>query len=254
VAGALVQLLSAPLVIAVDAVSFLLSVVCSFRIEEPSRRPQAMRSGRPEFWPQLTEGLRQLFGNPILSALAVSATVGAVAGSMQGPLVLLYMVRELRLSPVLVGLALTVAGVASVAGTLVATAFSHWLGLGRKYIAGQLIASLAGFALATAGGPPTVVAILLIVGQLLSGLGFALYGVPQRTLRQALVPEHLLGRVNATWRTLVIGGQTVGALLGGILGTGLGLRPTLVISSAGMLVGLAWGARSAVKSVSSVPG
>jgi MFS family permease len=93
-----------------------------------------------------------------------------------------------------------------------------------------------------------LVAILLIVGQLLSGLGFALYGVPQRTLRQALVPEHLLGRVNATWRRLVIGGQTVGALLGGILGTGLGLRPTLVISSAGMLVGFARAARSQLRS------
>jgi hypothetical protein len=58
VAGALVQLLSAPLAIAVDAVSFLLSVVCSFRIEEPARPPQAIRSGRPEFWPQLTTGLR----------------------------------------------------------------------------------------------------------------------------------------------------------------------------------------------------
>jgi MFS family permease len=253
VAGALVQLVSAPLAIAFDAASYLLSAFCSVLIKEPPRRTTGLHPRPVKLWSQLTEGFRELIGNPVLSALVVSATAAAIAGAMQGPLVVLYLVRELHLSPVLVGLAVTVVGLASVVGTLVAPAYSRRVGLGRAYISGQLLASLAGLVLAAARGPLPVLAPFLIVGQLLTGLGLPLYGVPQRTLRQALVPEFLLGRVNATWRTLVIGGQTFGALAGGILGTALGLRPTLVISSLGMLLGFLWAARSPLRSVEHLP-
>lgn len=136
-------------------------------------------------------------------------------------------------------------------GTLLAPVYTRWLGLGRAYVSGLLLASLAGIVLAAASGQLTVT--FVIVGQLLTGLGFPLYGVPQRTLRQALVPEYLLGRVTATWRTLVIGCQTFGALLGGVLGTAAGLRPTLVISSLGMLLGFTWAARSPLRSLRDRP-
>ncbi|MBE1612053.1 MFS transporter [Actinopolymorpha pittospori] len=256
VAGGLVQLVTAPIAIALDAISYLVSAVCSFLIREPSH-PVRSDDSRPRSAPmraQLTEGLRAVFGNPLMSALAVSATLGAVAGAMQGPLVVLYMVRELRLSPFLVGVAVTVVGVASVAGALVAPAFSDRLGPGRSYIVGQLLVSLAGFVLAAPGGPMVLLASVLFLGQTLTGLGLPLFAVPQRTLRQALVPDHLLGRVTATWRTLVIGGQTFGALLGGLLGTALRLRPTLILSGAGMLLGFLWAARSPLRSLTHVPG
>ena len=93
-------------------------------------------------------------------------------------------------------------------GTLVAPAYSRRLGMGRAYVSGQLLASLAGAVLASGWLP------LVLLAQMVAGLGMSLYGVPQRTLRQALVPEHLLAQVTATWRTLVIGGQAVGALAG----------------------------------------
>lgn len=99
-----------------------------------------------------------------------------------------------------------------------------------------------------------LLASVLFLGQTLTGLGLPLFAVPQRTLRQALVPDHLLGRVTATWRTLVIGGQTFGALLGGLLGTALRLRPTLILSGAGMLLGFLWAARSPLRSLTHVPG
>lgn len=256
VAGGLVQLLTAPIAIAFDAVSFLASAVCSFLVREPARVAQtdSARQRPGQMWSQVTEGLRAVFGNPLMSALAISATLAAVAGAMQGPLVVLYMVRELRLSPFMVGIAVTVVGVASVAGALVAPVFSGWLGPGRAYIVGQLLASLSGFVLAAAGGPMVLLASILFLGQLLTGFGSPLYAIPQRTLRQALVSDHLLGRATATWRTLVIGGQTFGALLGGVLGTALGLRPTLVVSGVGMLLGFLWAARSPLRSLTQLPG
>jgi predicted MFS family arabinose efflux permease len=194
-----------------------------------------------------------LFGSRILSPIAISATIGAFAGAFQGPLVVLYLVRDLYLSPALVGLAVTVSGVASVAGALLAPAYSQRMGLGPAYISGQLFASLAGFALAVASGSMGVVAPLVVLGQLLRGLGPPLYGVPQTTLRQVLVPDHVLGRVNATWRFLVFGAQPPGALLGGVLGATLGLRATLVVSSLGMAVGLLFAARSSLRSLRRLP-
>ena len=236
VAGVLTQVASAPFAIAVDALSFLVSAVASFLIKEPPL--PAVAPGRY----QLLGGLRELFGSPVLSALTLSATIASLAGAAQAPLVVLYLVRDLHWPPLLVGVAITVAGVAAVVGTVVAPAYSRRLGIGRAYVSGQLLVSLAGAVLAISWLP------LVLLAQLLAGLGMALYGVPQRTLRQALVPEHLLAQVTATWRTLVIGGQTVGALAGGLAATYLGVRATLLLSCAGMLAGVAVAARSPLRS------
>jgi MFS family permease len=183
----------------------------------------------------------------VLSALVVSATIASLAGAAQAPLVVLYLIRDLHWPPALVGVAITVAGVSSVVGTLVAPLYSRRLGIGRAYVSGQLLASLAPAVLACSWLP------LVLLAQLLSGLGMPLYGVPQRTLRQALVPEHLLAQVIATWRTLVIGGQTVGALAGGLAATYLGVRATLLLSCAGMLVGVTVAARSPLRRLVDLP-
>jgi MFS family permease len=237
VAGLLIQVASAPVAIVVDAVSYVGSAVATFLIKEPPReKAQPKRL-------DLTTGLKELFKDPVLNPLARSAIVAAVAGAMQGPLVVLYLVRELHWSAIQIGFAVTALGVASVVGALVAPAYSRRLGMGRAYLTGQLIASCAGFALALAWWP------FVVVGQVMAGLGMPLYGVPQRALRQARVPDHLLGRTTAAWRTLVIGGQTIGALAGGLVGTLLDLRAALVISSVGMLVGLALAVFSPVRTL-----
>ena len=144
-------------------------------------------------------------------------------------------------------MAITVTGAASVLGAAVAPAYSSRLGLGRAYLSGQLMASLGGVFLALAFAP------LVFPAQFLSGLGTPLYGVPQRTLRQALVPEPLLAQTTATWRTLVIGGQTVGALTAGLLAGPLGLRLTLVFSTIGMLLGTLPVALSPVRPLAATP-
>ncbi|MGW1344752.1 MFS transporter [Kribbella sp. NPDC002412] len=225
VAGLLVQLVTASFAILFDAASYVVSAVASYLIREP-RREVAERSEV-----RLTDGLRTIFGSPVLGPLAVSATVGAIAGSLQGPLIVLYLVRELHWAPGLVGVAITVFGLAAIVGSLVAPAWIRLVGIGRGYITGQLIASLTGAALAVGFAP------VVLLGQALAGLGMSLFAVPQRTLRQFLVPPTALAQVAATWRTLVIGGQSLGALTSGLLATTLGLRPTLILSTTAMLLG-----------------
>jgi MFS family permease len=243
VAGVLTQIASAPFAIAVDALSFAASAVTSFLIKEPPLPAVTPPRGRY----RLLEGLRELFSSPVLTALILSATIASLAGAAQAPLVVLYLVRDLHWPPVLVGAAITVTGVSSVVGTLLAPAYSRKLGIGRAYVSGQLIASLAVAVLAVGWLP------LVLLAQFMGGLGIPLYGVPQRTLRQALVPEHLLAQVAATWRTLVIGGQTIGALAGGLAAAHFGVRTTLLFSAAGMLIGVAVGARPPLRRLVTLP-
>ncbi len=94
---------------------------------------------------------------------------------------------------------------------------------------------------------------MVYVGQAVAGLGMSLFGVPQRTLRQALVPPHLLGQATATWRTLVIGGQAVGAAISGVLATAIGIRPTLVLATAGMLTGVLVALLSPLRTLYTLP-
>ncbi|GAB3929816.1 MFS transporter [Kribbella albertanoniae] len=237
-AGFLVQAVSAPFAILVDALSFVVSAVTSYLIREPARVEA------PERMPvRLSTGLRVLFADRVLGPLTLSATVASLFGAMQGPLVVLYLVRELHWSPAYVGIALTASGAAAVVGTLLATAWCHRVGIGRAYLSGQLLSVVSGAALATGLVP------VIYLGQMVSGLGMALFGIPQRTLRQSRIPPHQLGQATATWRTLVIGGQALGAALAGVLGTALGLRPTLLLSTAGMLIGVLIAALSPLRTI-----
>ena len=252
-AGGLVQVLTAPVAIAFDAASFLLSAVCSLLIEVQPAARSATGRGRVRLWAEIVEGLRVVFADRVLSPIAVSAAIGAMAGAIQGALVVLYLARDLHLSPAFVGLAVAASGVGSVVGALLAPPYSVRLGPGPAYITGQMLASLAGLFLAAARGPLTVVMLFVVVGRLVAGLGPPLYAVPQRTLRQALVPDQLLGRANATWRFMVFGAQPLGSLLGGVLGATVGLRAALVLGSVGILFAVAWATRSPLRSLRQIP-
>ncbi|WP_427895929.1 MFS transporter [Kribbella sp. GL6] len=241
-AGLLVQVLTAPFTILVDAASYVVSTVTAYLIREPERPP-----ARPRSEVRLTAGLRVLFGDRMLRPLVTSAAIAAMAGAMQGPLVVLFLVRELHRSPAFVGLSLTTFGAATVAGTFVAGPWCARAGIGRSYLSGVFLASLTGVSLFTGLTP------VILLGQVCTGLGMSLFAVPQRTLRQAMAPPGLLGQVTASWRTLVIGGQTVGAVAGGGLATALGIRPTLLIVTAGMLAGFLVAAVSPLRGLRVLP-
>lgn len=252
VGGALVQVLTAPITLVVDAVSSLVSAAVQGRIRQPGK-PIEPNASRERLGKSIVAGFRALYAQPILRAMLVAATLGALAGQIQAVVLLLFFARDLGLEPGAIGALVAVAGVAGVVGALVAAPVTEWAGHGRTFLAGTLIASLAGIALAMAGGPPALVLAVAIGSQVLRGLGPPLYGINQVTARQALTPPDLLARVNATWRFLVFGMQPVGALLGGLLGETVGLRGTILISGAGMLLAVAITAPSPIRSLRTLP-
>jgi MFS family permease len=237
--GVLVQLLTAPIAIAVDAVSLLVSAAMKARIPSDARgheraeRASSMLRG-------IAAGLHiVLRGSSTLRATTIAATVGAMAGQMQAVVLVLFLVRSLDLSPGTVGAAIAVSGAAGILGAVIGVPISRRLGSGPTFILGMLVSSAAGIVLALAAGPFVLVANVVVAAQLLRGWGPTLYGINQQTIRQTLVPPHRLAQAQATWRFLVFGVQPIGALLGGVLGTALGFRATLVISSLVMLLGVA---------------
>jgi hypothetical protein len=252
VGGVLVSLLTAPVAIAADAISFVLAAVCKARIRAPGL---AVVSGGPAERQRgaILEGLRIVFGNPIIRAVTLAATIGALAGQMQAVVLVLFLVRGLGLPAALVGAVIAAGGAAGIAGALAAVRLTERIGPGPSFIGGMLLASCGGLVLAAAYRPLALSLIILAFAQGLRGAGPSLYGVNQQTFRQALIPAAALSRANASWRFLVYGMQPAGALLGGLTAAALGLRTTLVISSAVMFGGTVAAFASPLRSLSELP-
>jgi MFS family permease len=192
VGGVLVSLLTAPIAIAVDAVSFLFAGLCKARIH--ANGPTAIaprRRGRPA---DIIDDLRAVFTHPVLRVVTLAATVGAFANQLQNVVLVLYLVRDLGLSAGLVGLIVAIGGAGGVVGALLATRITWRIGPGPAFIIGMFLAATAGLVLAAAAGPLPLALVVLAVAQILRGWGPSLFGVNQQTFRQALTAPALLSR------------------------------------------------------------
>ncbi|HEY8745385.1 MAG TPA: MFS transporter [Chloroflexota bacterium] len=250
IAGGLVQLFTAPVAIAVDAASYVVSALCSSLIrtrETPA--PAAQR----RLWSEVGEGLRVLIDDPILRPIIGASTVGSFGGAMRQAVLVLYLVRDLGLAPTLLGLVFAAGGVASVLGALLAGPVRDRIGPGPAIVGGTLLWCAGNALLPLARGPLAVVMALAIAAQVMSGIGTPVYSINQITVRQAIVPSRLLGRVNASRRFLVFGVIPLGALLGGAQGQALGLRSVLVVGVAWQALSVLWLLLSPVRTLRQTP-
>jgi MFS family permease len=241
--GALVQVITPPAAILLDAVSFLGSAVCAAwirHVETPRPKPER----RTAVFSEIAEGLRAVRSSRLLSTLAAWDAVRSFFGMFIGALYVLFGLRELGLSPLLVGLSVGVGGISNLVGTLLVERVTPRLGgAARTMVAAALVGSLTPFviALAPAGAVPGFIALL--AAQSLDVV-YPLYSVNALTLRQVTTPPHLLGRVNATMHVVERGVIPFGAVAGGMLGDTIGLRPTLLVAAIGIALGAVWVARS----------
>jgi MFS family permease len=225
-AGVLIQLAGAARVVTIDALSFLVSVLSlvAIRRAEPASVRPAEGSG---FRSDLSEGLRLVLGNRLLSALAWCAATSNLGTNIVLAVLVVYAYRDLHMSPGGLGIVYGAASLGSVAGALVTGAVTRRLGLGRTLAISILLAGLAyvGMPLAGLGAPLAVLSVCTFV----QGVQVPIFNINQWSLRQSLVPNHLQGRVTGTVRTIVWGAMPLGALLGGVLGSTIGVLPTLVL-------------------------
>jgi MFS family permease len=248
VGSALVAVLAAPVAMIVDAVSFLFSGLCVARIGTPG--PEPVSRPNRHLLRDIGEGLRAIVAQPLIRVVITTAALGAFAGQMQNVMLVYYIVRNLHLSAALAGVAITIVGVTGVLTSFVTTRITRRIGPGPAFIFGMMTSAVSGVVLAVAGGPFSMV--LVILAMVLRGAGPSLYGINQQTLRQTLITPSLLSRVNATWRFLVYGTQALGALVGGLLGA-VDLRVTLVIGSVIMLIAGVMAFASPLRSLRQLP-
>ena len=234
VAGGLIQLVTAPFAVLVDAASFLASAVLVSMIRRPEP-PRGRPTVRVPFQTQVAEGLRHLLGHPLLRPIMLAGS--AANAFMQGSVALfvLYATQELDLAPAVLGAVFGVGGAFAVAGAGLAPVAARAFGTGPSIIGGWVLASAAALLVPAAAGPPAVVVAVLMCSHALTGLGDSVANIHQWTLRQAVTPEGLQGRVTAGHRFLTYGAGAFGAFGGGALGSAVGVRAALVVCTAGAL-------------------
>ena len=238
--GALVQIFTAPYALLVDAVSYLASGLFVVRIrkhEEPPARPA--EGARTSLWVELKAGLRFVLGNPNLRAQAGCTGTSNFFSNVAFAVILVFLVRELELSPGVIGIAFSVGSAGSLAAAFTAMRISNRFGIGPTTIASAVLWGPSTLLLAFA--PVGSAAIPFLVGTVfVSGFSIVIYNIVQVSYRQAICPPRLQGRMNSVMRFIVWGTIPIGALVGGALGTWIGLRETIVVGAIGGSLAVLW--------------
>ena len=222
--GFLVSLLTAPVAIALDAISFVVSAVFvgSIRTKEPPPPPV---EDREPVLHEIAEGIRVVNADAVLRG-TVAGTMGLAAmWGIFGTTWMLLATSVLGLDPAVIGVIAALGGFGSLAGALVSERIGGRYGLGRVMLVALLFAAVGNLLipLAPAGAP--VLAIVLLIGQQLIGdTAVTVFDVTQTSVRQARVPHRQLGRVNATVRVFAVLAQLAGTIMGGIVGELVGIR------------------------------
>jgi MFS family permease len=163
------------------------------------------------------------------------------------------MTRDLGLGPVGVGLVLATGGVGSLAGALVAAPAARRFGFGPVVIASALAFGLLALLVPLAVLFPRIALAMVVGSEFGQWMAILVYYVTAISIRQAMTPDRLMGRVNATMRFMAGGMMPVGALVGGLLGGAMGFPFTLVVASLGMTIGVIALVLSPVRRVHDLP-
>lgn len=253
-AGLLIGVLSAPLAMTVNALSFAVSGLILRRIpadDGPHRvSPTATSLIVPDAPPppvratqrirnivaEIAEGLRILFGQPILRGSLLASSIINLFGYVFLSVYIIFMARTLGLSEVTIGLILSGGGAGAVVGAVVSEPLRRRFGFGPTMVWAMLVCSAASVLIPLALVVPVAAVPLLLAAETVQYGALATFNIGGRTLRQVYTADRYQGRVNATARTLASTGTLAGSLGGGLLGSWLGLGPTLVIGAVGMML------------------
>jgi len=232
--GGLVQLIGAPLAILADALSFAASAVSLVLIRRPEP-PRPPRESATSIRFDIVEGLRLVRRHPILVPLTLRSVIAHVAGSFYGVLYTIYLIDVLHLTPFLLGVVVSAGGVGSLIGSFLGARAIRRFGFGPAIISAATAASITGVLTPLAGGPLILATVMVFLPQLIGDGLQTIEGVAELSLIQGMIPDRVLGRVNATLEVFSHGiAYPLGALLAAVLAGWLGVRAGIAIGWAGM--------------------
>jgi MFS family permease len=227
--GVLVSALSAPVAILADAISFVVSACLLGAIRQHEEAPA--REDRRPLRTELAEGLRYVFHHRYQRGMIGSTALANFFGQVVFSILLVYAVRELDLSAGTIGLIISIGTLGALGAALTAKRVSDRLGVGRTIVLAALMFGPATLLIALA--PKSAAVPLIVCSMLILSYGGVLYNVTAISLIQAITPDRILGRANASRRFVVWGVIPLGALLGGALASAIGLRETMIVGAIG---------------------
>jgi Na+/melibiose symporter-like transporter len=235
-AGGLIQMLTAPVTLLIDAVSYLFSVFTLKAIRTPDQFSLDERECREGLRRQLADGLAVVAHNPFLRTICLESFTYNFFVQFGETLVALYALTELGLSAGMLGLCISVGSVGGLAGAVVAPRVVRRFGFGPTFVAGTALGCVAPVMVPLADGSQVTAGALIAGSYLVTGFGVTISVIGSVTLRQTVAPANLLGRVNAVMRLASYAAVPLGALATGVAATSFGVRNGLFIGVAGLLL------------------
>ncbi|HEY0187678.1 MAG TPA: MFS transporter [Cellulomonas sp.] len=226
--GAALRVVTAPVLIAVNAVTYLVSAIAVGRIRQVEQLPPAEH--RRPLRTEIAEGLGFVLRQPLLVRIVACTSLGNLAGAITSALTVLYIVRELGMDETALGTVYSAAAIGGLLGAVAADRIARRIGEGRVIPLSALAFTPAAALTPLAAVLPLPPQVVLIVGGAAFTFAVVLYNVAQVTFRQRICPPALLGRMNASVRFIVWGSMPLGGLLGGWLGHTFGVVPALWVA------------------------
>lgn len=255
--GVLVQLLTAPIAMAVNAVTYLLSalVLLTIRKAEPPPAPDedAAPVGLAAWRVDLARGFSAIWHEPLVRPLWLMTVTSSLFGSIFAPLYLFFAIKQLGLTPALLGVTIAVGGVGALTGALLGARLARWVGLGPAIIGSAfmtgVVIGLIPFAPADPVGGMAMLAVSQFFGDAFA-VASAVLGI---SLLQTMLPGAVLGRATALFQAGPGAVSIIGALGGGLLAELYGVRPAMMLAAAGLLAAAGWGLASPLRRLREMP-
>jgi MFS family permease len=253
--GALIGVVGAPFAIIADALSYFASAVFVALIRRPEPHPEADRLAaglaREPLRRQIAEGLRFVLHNPNLRAIAAATSSSNIFSNVVYAIMPIYLYRELGLSAATVGVIFGIGSLGALGGAMAANQIAARIGLGRTIIGSIALGGPAMLLLPFA--PHDSPVVWLVASVAIGSFGSVVYNVNQVSFRQAISPTAIQGRMNATMRFIVWGTIPLGSIVGGVLGTVVGVHSAIWIGAFGSCLPFLWVLFSPVRSLRTMP-
>jgi MFS family permease len=245
--GVLVQILTAPVALLADSASFAYSALALSRIHPEEPPPETVERGH------LVAGLRYVFGSPIMrSGLGATATIN-LFNFVFFALFVLYATRYLDVRPGLLGVVLGAGAIGGLIGAFLTGPIVRRIGVGPAFILGCVVFPTPLVLVPLAGGARWTVLGCLFLAEFGSGFGVMLLDISAGAITAALVPDRLRARVSGSFNVVNYGVRPLGAFLGGVLGSTIGVRETLWIAAVGAIGGFVWLLPSPIPALKELP-
>jgi MFS family permease len=232
IGGALIHIFTAPIAVAIDAASYLVSAVLLGTIRKVEV-PAAAGEAATSVWRDVVTGFRASWDHPLVRPILLAMTASSFFGGFFAALYMLFALEVLGLGPATIGVVISMGGVGALIGAVGSSALVRRLGLGRALITAFVLSGIGGLCIPAASGPMWLVLCLLFSHQLIGDGFHTAFAVQATTLRQTVLPLAVLGRSNAAFLALTGAAVALGALAAGGIGELIGTRGALWIGMAG---------------------